>query len=315
MSPMGTMFHTLWKQTRRDCSLRNNRHVVASWFTRSASRRGKSDDGPPMNHPCASRPSGPFHTSLPTPADASLHGESRTPPRSTSLEAVLLATDWMPMLSPSARDCVIADSFDRIYAPKEVVSRCGEAAAHWIGVVDGLLKVSTVTTSGRTVMFTAVPSGSWVGEGSVIKREPRRYDLVAMRSTRVIHVPRATFMRVLETSIEFSRFVIDHLNERAGQFLAMHEGTRISDPAGRMASAICGLFNAVLYPKAGPRLNMSQEEIGELAGLSRPTTNMAISKLKKLRLVCPEYGGLLVLDINRLREFAYAAEVTDDRPG
>jgi len=43
-------------------------------------------------------------------------------------------------------------------------------------------------------MFTAVPSGSWVGEGSVIKREYRRYDLIAMRETRVIHVPRPTFM-------------------------------------------------------------------------------------------------------------------------
>lgn len=56
-------------------------------------------------------------------------------------------------------------------------------------------------------MFTAVPSGSWVGEGSVIKREPRRYELVAIRTTRVIHVHRPTFMWLLETSIGFSRYI------------------------------------------------------------------------------------------------------------
>lgn len=228
------------------------------------------------------------------------------------LEALLLSTDWVQMLPKVAKERVIADCHEKTYGPKEVVARTGEPAASWMGVIDGLLKVSSVTASGRSLMFTAAPAGSWVGEGSVIKREPRRYDLTALRTTRVIHVPRSTFMWLLETSVDFGRYVIDHLNERTGQFMGMLEISRITDPAGRVAGAISNLYNPVLYPKAGPLLNISQEEIGELAGLARSTTNTAITKLKGLRLVSTEYGGLLVLDLNRLRAFVHASGEEED---
>jgi CRP/FNR family transcriptional regulator, cyclic AMP receptor protein len=237
------------------------------------------------------------------------------PSGSPSLEDLLLSSAWVQMLPNMSKDRVIADCRDRVYGAREFVAHRGEPATSWIGVADGLLKVSTITAFGRAMMFTAVPSGSWVGEGSVIKREPRRYDLMAIRPTRVIHVPRATFMWLLETSVEFNRYVIDHLNERTGQFLAMLEVSRITDPTGRVAGAICNLFNPVLYPKAGPLLNISQEEIGELAGLSRSTTNMAITRLKKLKLVNTEYGGLLILDLDRLRAFVHSTNGAEEDDG
>lgn len=229
---------------------------------------------------------------------------SLEPGASFALDPVLASIPWVQMLPDKAKERLISDSFGRIYGRNDFVARKGEVSSHWIGVVEGLLKVSTVTADGRSVMFTAVSDSSWVGEGSVIKRELRRYDLTALRTSSVIHVPRATFMWLLETSNEFSRYIIDHLNERVGQFLAMREVGQISDPARRVAGALCGLFNPVLYPRAGPMLNVNQEEIGELAGLSRPTINTALKQLKKLQLVDTTYGHLLVIDIERLRSFA-----------
>lgn len=229
-----------------------------------------------------------------------------------NVESLLLSCEWAQLLTPVAMERVIADCHDRLYGAREMVAHRGEPAASWIGVAHGLLKVSTVTATGRSMMFTAVPSGSWVGEGSVIKREPRRYDLLAIRETRVIHVPRTTFLWLLGTSVEFSRYIIDHLNERTGQFIAMLEVSRITDPAGRVAGAICNLFNPVLYPRASQLLNISQEEMAELAGLSRPTTSMAIAKLRKLHLVHAKYGSLLVLDLQRLQEFVRAVGSESD---
>jgi CRP-like cAMP-binding protein len=219
----------------------------------------------------------------------------------------LLSAEWLQLLPQVSRDRVLIDAYERTYQQREFVARQGEPAATWLGVMDGLLKVSTVTPHGKSVMFTAVPGGSWIGEGSVLKREPRKYDVIALRTTRVVHVPRATFLWLLDTSNDFARYVIDHLNERAGQFIAMFEVGRITEPAARVAGAIVNLFNPVLYPRAGPLVNISQEEMGELAGLSRTTTNAAISKLKKLRLVRPEYGGLLVLDLDQLRHYVFVA--------
>jgi CRP-like cAMP-binding protein len=220
-----------------------------------------------------------------------------------SLEQVLIESDWMHLLSDIAKERVLADARDRIYQPREVVARRGQLSDSWIGVASGFLKISSLTSTGRVVMFAAVPDGSWVGEGSVIKREPRKYEILALRETRVIHIPRPTFMWLLDTSVEFCRHVIDYLNERTGQFISMLEVGRINDPVARIAGTILILFNPILYKKVGPLLDMSQAELGELAGLSRPTTNLALNKLKALNLVNPQYGGILVLDVPKLRQF------------
>lgn len=227
---------------------------------------------------------------------------------SNSSEGDILSTAaWIRLLPIALRDRVIGECYEKSYTPRDVVAHEGEPASSWIGVIDGLLKVSTVTANGKAVMFTAIATGSWVGEGSVIKREPRRYEVLALRATRVVHVPSATFMWLLGTSLEFARHILDHLNERTGQFLEMLEVSRITDPTARVAGALGNLYNPVLAPTAGPLLNISQEEIGELAGLSRSTTNIAIAKLRKLKLVVPEYNGLLILDLARLKQFAYAS--------
>ena len=207
----------------------------------------------------------------------------------------------MQLLPRTAADRVVEDAFETLHEAKDVVARKGEPVHSWIGVCEGLLKVSVVTHVGKVVMFTGVPQGCWVGEGSVIKSEMRRYDITAMRASRLIHIPRATFRWLLDTSLDFNHFIIAHLNERVGQFLAMTEASRAVVPVERVAAAISCLFNPVIYPGAGPLLQVSQEEIGELAGLSRPTANHAIKELQELQLVRAEYGSLLVLDLEGLR--------------
>ena len=70
----------------------------------------------------------------------------------------------------------------------------------WIGVVDGLVKMTTASrpTASRS-RFAGMPTGGWFGEGSLLKDEPRRYDIVALRRSRIAYMPRATFMRLLDT--------------------------------------------------------------------------------------------------------------------
>src|SRR5690349_10658172 len=83
---------------------------------------------------------------------------------------------WVRELPDHIRTRVLQDVLERRFDAGDTVARKGEVADAWIGVAEGLLKVSAVYRSGKTVMFTGIPEGSWVGEGSVIKRELRRYD-------------------------------------------------------------------------------------------------------------------------------------------
>jgi DNA-binding GntR family transcriptional regulator len=60
------------------------------------------------------------------------------------------------------------------------------------------------------------------------------------------------------------------------------------------------LFNPILYPGAGLRLSISQEEVGFLSGVSRQRANQALQKLEREGLLMVEYGGIRVLDWERL---------------
>jgi Crp-like helix-turn-helix protein len=54
----------------------------------------------------------------------------------------------------------------------------------------------------------------------------------------------------------------------------------------------------------GSALLVSQQELGELAGLSRQRTNAAIKALEEANLVHANYGSLLIQDLQALRNFA-----------
>ena len=87
------------------------------------------------------------------------------------------------------------------------------------------------------------------------------------------------------------------------QFIALVEYDRSLDATARLARGIAWLFNPVLYPDSGRHLEISQEEIGLLSGLSRPVTNKALQTLEAKGLLLVERNGLTVLNLKGLRDF------------
>ena len=123
----------------------------------------------------------------------------------------------------------------------------GELAQAWIGVLGGLVKVSVGNAEGKVASLTGVPAGGWIGEGSLLKREVRKYDIVALRDSVVARLPAATFDWLLDTSIPFNRYLLHQLNERVAQFIGKAEYDRLLDPDARGALP-AELFNPLLYP-------------------------------------------------------------------
>jgi CRP/FNR family transcriptional regulator, cyclic AMP receptor protein len=220
-----------------------------------------------------------------------------------TLKEMLQASPWAQELLPAQLARVHAETFTRSCAAGSLVCRRGEPVEHWIGVVDGLVKMANVSAEGKPMTFTGIGTGGWFGEGSLLKDEPRRYDIVALRDCAIAYMPRATFMALLDSSIAFNRFVITQLNERLGQFIGMVEHDRLLSPDARLARCLAGLFNPVLYPGSGPTLPISQEEIGQLVGLSRQRVNQALQTLEQAALLKIERVGVTVLDLNGLRAF------------
>jgi len=184
------------------------------------------------------------------------------------------------------------------------ICRFGRPPTFWFGVVDGLLKMSNDTPSGGTITYMGVPPGAWFGEGTLIKREPYRYNIEALRRSTVAGLPIEDFHALLDRSIPFNRYLMNQLNERLGHFIAAREIDRQDDPDSRVAGSLAQLFNPVLYPGVGGLLRITQQELGYLVGLSRQRVNQALNTLAEHGLIGIEYGGVRVRDLAALRAFS-----------
>jgi CRP/FNR family cyclic AMP-dependent transcriptional regulator len=181
------------------------------------------------------------------------------------------------------------------------VCRKAEPVNAWLGVVSGLLKLGSVSPEGKMVTYTGVTAGGWFGEGSLLKSELRRYDAVALRDTRIAAMPRHMFHWLLSNSIPFNRFILDQLNERLGQMISLLDNDRLRDPEARVAQCLASLFNAQLYPGTDSYLEISQEDIGHLSGLSRQRVNHALHVLQEAALLRIEHIGIRIIDLEGLR--------------
>ena len=116
-------------------------------------------------------------------------------------------------------------------------------------------------------------------------------------------MPRATFMALLDESGRVQPIPADPA-QRAAR--AVHRPRRARPPArsGRAARrGLAALFNPQLYPGSRSTLPISQEELGQLVGLSRQRVNQSLRVLEQAGLLRVDYGAVTVLDLAGLREY------------
>ena len=228
----------------------------------------------------------------------------------TTVDGIMIAPDHLKRIAAWSRDLsereieiARAGISERSYRANEYIFMRGDDFEYWTGVVTGLARMGIVSRGGKAASFAGLTAGAWFGEGSVLKNEARRYDVMALRDTRLALMDRKTFVRLFENSVAFNRFLVNQLNERLGQFIALLEYGRTLDATARLARSIASLFNPILYPEGTRHLEITQEEIGALSGISRQNANQCLKRLEKDGLLRLEYAGVTVVDLERLRNY------------
>jgi CRP/FNR family cyclic AMP-dependent transcriptional regulator len=216
---------------------------------------------------------------------------------------------WARELAPDELERARRGITDKQFSKGGYICHRGDKLDYWTGVITGLVKISAISASGKAMTFAGAGAGGWLGEGSVLKDETRKYDLVALADTRLAMMARPTFMWLYENSTGFNRFLVRQLNERMGQFIAVIEYDRILSPKARLARNLSWFFNPVLYPVSKLEIEIGQEELGLLAGVSRPVVSKSLQALEAEGLLKVEHGKIVVFDVAALGRYE------DDREG
>jgi len=217
---------------------------------------------------------------------------------------------WAEALTGAQLERVLHDSFERSVDAGTVVGGVGEAVDHWIGIIEGLVKLTAWSPEGRSSILVGYTDGGWFGEGSLLRTMPRQYEVIALRKTRIAFVPRQVFEWLIETSLPFCRFVAAQLNDRLADFIVRMEHERFSPLDRYIAYCLASLFDPRLHPRARTRIEMSQSDVGQLTGRSRQQVNSALQQLEKSGLIQRGYHSVTVTDVARLREYGLQRSAT-----
>ena len=223
------------------------------------------------------------------------------PERQANLKRLVLAASFSASLSEAELERVERDMHERSFASGGHVAWKGDAVEHWMVVIDGMVKVEAAAADGRKTTLVGITGGGWFGETALLRGGHWHFDVIASRDTTLGLLPRATFEWLQGRSIAFNRFLLDLVNARLWQFVQRCEHLRFCEAGEHVAHCLGELFDERLYPGTTRRLPLSQEEVAQLAGISRPTANRALHELERLGVLSVAYGTVEVHDPQALQ--------------
>ncbi|MBI2749863.1 MAG: Crp/Fnr family transcriptional regulator [Burkholderiales bacterium] len=213
------------------------------------------------------------------------------PPVPTPIHRFLQTQTWFTALPAARRDAIEAQVSTLSAARGQIMLPANERTQGWYGVVEGLIKISGRSKAGRRSDFLGVAAGDWFGEGAVLKNELRRYEVVALRDTVLLCLPSAVFHELAATSLGFNQYLVACMNLRLSQAMAMIEAERTRNPEQRIAVSLSRLFWSRTR-----QLDLTQDELANLAGMSRQTANRALNALQERGLISLALNRIKVLD-------------------
>jgi CRP/FNR family transcriptional regulator, cyclic AMP receptor protein len=228
----------------------------------------------------------------------------RTRTAQIDIDQLLSGSRWYAQITAAAQRQVRSDIVERAVASGGTLGHHGQTQHDWYGVLEGLLKWSINGADGRTVTLGGQSVGSWFGEGTLLRGEPRKADLVALRPTRVALLPFETFDWLRKREPAFNEFLLQQINERLHWFMGNFAAHRLLDADRLVARALLGLVHPLLNPRGLNYLQISQEELANLAAVSRQRCNESLVALKRSNALELEYGGIRILDVEALQALA-----------
>ena len=205
-------------------------------------------------------------------------------------------------LPDADRRVVIASAHRRRFTRGEVVFHEADLADTIHFVAEGRLAVRRTTPAGDAVTFAVLGSGDVFGELAMLSPRTRRTTtVVALERAVTLSLGFAEFERLRSTHPPVERLLADILAERVRR-LSDHLLEALHVPAdqriARRLSALCALYGP---PDARHvRIPLTQTEIGDLAGASRPTTNRVLRGLVADGVVGLHRGAVEVHDREEL---------------
>ncbi|MFT3858329.1 MAG: Crp/Fnr family transcriptional regulator [Aquabacterium sp.] len=220
--------------------------------------------------------------------------------------ALLRADPWFGSVPEAFVQDLLALAVPKRLKSAEHLFFRGDAPDGLYAMLEGTLRVSGVTEAGKEAILSLVDAPSWFGEIALFDRLPRTHNAVAEGAVRLLHVPQAELLGLLEAKPHYWRELGVLMALRLRLTFIGIEDLALLPADARLARRLVWLVEAsALSPSEGPCVvPISQSQLGLMLSLSRQTTNQILQTLQDQGILRVAYGRIDVLDRRRLMDCA-----------
>jgi CRP/FNR family transcriptional regulator len=206
--------------------------------------------------------------------------------------------DAIAPLSPPAREHLLALA-ERDIPKGAILFRAGDAAQGFVVVLAGRIEVHLTSRSGREILLYAVEPGQSCVQTTLglMAGEPYSGEALAVTESRVVMIPRALFLRLLDSEPGFRGFVFSALGRRMQDVTRLLEQVAFASIESRLAAALLELSEDNL-------VHATQAELAARIGSAREVVTRRLDAFQRAGWVTTDRGTVRLLDPTSLLQAA-----------
>lgn len=218
-----------------------------------------------------------------------------------------MAWSLLESLRPPDRARVLAAARRRSLAPGEVAVREGEPADSLHLLEAGRVAVRVSLPSGDRATLNILRAGDYFGELSLVRRSGpalRSATVVALEPTQTLAISAALFEQLRAENPSLDDLLVTALARRVEQLSRRLLDALYSGADQRLTRCLADLARSYGVTDNTARITLTQDQLADLVGGTRPTVNQVLRRLAEDGLVELGRGRVTVTDVAELARLA-----------
>ncbi|MGZ4675366.1 MAG: Crp/Fnr family transcriptional regulator [Acidimicrobiia bacterium] len=185
----------------------------------------------------------------------------------------------------------------RRFARGEVIFHEGDPGDALHLIAQGHVGIRTTTPLGDVAMLRVLRAGEFFGELALISPNPRNATAVALDKTETLSVSRALLDELRSRSAGVDAVVIEALAKEVRRLARSLTDALYLPSETRMLHRLVDVAEIFGDHDDGPvTIPLTQDELAQLAGVTRPTANRLLKKAEEDGLIRVTRGRVEILD-------------------
>jgi CRP/FNR family transcriptional regulator, cyclic AMP receptor protein len=202
------------------------------------------------------------------------------------------------------------ERFGREFQAGTVLFRDGEVGKEMFVVQAGKVRISKTVRDVEKTLVVLGP-GAFFGEMSILNNKPRSATATVEENAKLLVIDPKTFEAMVRGNAEIAVRLIKTLAGRLQEADDQIENLLLKDHNSRVVHFLAHASKSAKQTPDGHLIELTVKELGGKIGLDLEPVNDVLNKLIRAKLVRIVENGVLVHDVQKLREFLEFLEMKE----